>query len=190
MGCDPIHPLPHSHPYAAAAFLFAFALLAAGQSSSIIATVAGQAVSEGFLQWRVSVSSFTCRPLRGLNCCGVQPVVRRLLTRLLGLIPSMIVAIAVGRRGIDALLVASQVVLAITLPFITFPLLYLTSSRAIMKVRVPTSDVAASDAEGGVGWVDFSNGWLAVGIGASIWLLVLVANVYVIVMLILGKGEA
>ncbi|EEB93577.1 hypothetical protein MPER_07741, partial [Moniliophthora perniciosa FA553] len=76
-----------------AATLFAIALLAAGQSSSIIATVAGQAVSEGFLQWRVS------------------PVIRRLLTRLLAVIPSMVVAIAIGRKGIDTLLVLSQVVL-------------------------------------------------------------------------------
>jgi NRAMP (natural resistance-associated macrophage protein)-like metal ion transporter len=46
----------------AAAFLFALALLAAGQSSSIIATVAGQAVAEGFLQWKISVSTPRFRP--------------------------------------------------------------------------------------------------------------------------------
>ncbi|KAJ2918245.1 hypothetical protein MD484_g2177, partial [Candolleomyces efflorescens] len=100
-----------------AATLFAIALLASGQSSSLIATVAGQAVCEGFLQWRVS------------------PFVRRLITRLLAIIPSTIVAVAIGRSGVDALLVASQVVLSIVLPFITFPLLWCTSSKAIMSVR-------------------------------------------------------
>ncbi|KAJ7508656.1 NRAMP family [Mycena galericulata] len=88
----------------AAATVFAISLLASGQSSSIVATVAGQAVSEGFLNWRVS------------------PAVRRLLTRLIGVIPSMAVVIALGRPGINALLVASQVIIYIILPFITFPL--------------------------------------------------------------------
>jgi metal iron transporter len=163
-----------------AAFLFALALLASGQSSSIIATVAGQAVSEGFLQWRVS------------------PVVRRLLTRALGLIPSMVVAIAVGRPGIDALLVASQVVLSITLPFITLPLLFLTSSPSVMRVGMgapgpgaPLSpSVAPVDAEQNApGMVDFSNGKLMVILGSVIWLIILVANVYVIVELGLGQGS-
>ncbi|KAG7086975.1 hypothetical protein E1B28_002891 [Marasmius oreades] len=101
-----------------AATLFALALLAAGQSASVIATVAGQAVSEGFLRWRTS------------------PVLRRLLTRLLSVIPSMTVAVAVGRDGIDDLLVISQVVLSVVLPFITFPLLYLTSRKEVMRVKV------------------------------------------------------
>ncbi|KAF9461893.1 natural resistance-associated macrophage protein-domain-containing protein [Collybia nuda] len=166
-----------------AATLFAIALLAAGQSSSIIATVAGQAVCEGFLNWRVS------------------PALRRILTRLLAIIPSMAVAVAVGREGIDALLVASQVVLSIVLPFITFPLIYCTSSRAIMSVRksrsptpegvTPISSVdtnatpeleSASDE-----MVDFSSGKIATTIGGAICLLVIAANVYVIVSL--ARGE-
>lgn len=65
----------------------------------------------------------------------IQPIARRLITRLMAIIPSMIVAVAVGRRGVDALLVASQVVLSVVLPFITFPLLWCTSSKAIMSVR-------------------------------------------------------
>lgn len=60
---------------------------------------------------------------------------RRLLTRALGLIPSMAVAIALGRSGVDALLVASQVALSIVLPFIVFPLLVLTSSSEVMTVK-------------------------------------------------------
>lgn len=64
-----------------------------------------------------------------------QAIVRRLLTRLLAIIPSMIVAIALGRSGVDALLVASQVVLSVVLPFILFPLIWCTSSKAIMSVK-------------------------------------------------------
>ncbi|GJE97814.1 Nramp-domain-containing protein [Phanerochaete sordida] len=106
-----------------AATLFALALLASGQSSSIIATMAGQVVSEGFLRWRVS------------------PVFRRGLTRAIGLVPSMAVALAAGRSGVDTMLVASQVVLSIVLPFIVFPLLYLTNSRAVMTVKkLPPED--------------------------------------------------
>ncbi|KAJ4482297.1 natural resistance-associated macrophage protein-domain-containing protein [Lentinula aciculospora] len=99
-----------------AATLFAIALLAAGQSSSLIATIAGQAVAEGFLRWRVS------------------PIIRRLFTRIIAIIPSMVVAIAFGRPGINALLVISQVILSIVLPFITLPLVYLTSSQKFMTV--------------------------------------------------------
>ncbi|KAL0062439.1 Manganese transporter smf1 [Marasmius tenuissimus] len=144
-----------------AATLFAIALLAAGQSSSIIATVAGQAVSEGFLQWRVS------------------PVVRRLLTRLLAVIPSMVVAIAVGRRGIDTLLVLSQVVLSIVLPFITLPLIYVTSSKRLMGVRAERGS-SEVDAEAGSETKDFSNGWVTTILACGIWLLVSIANVYVL----------
>ncbi|KAJ7722455.1 natural resistance-associated macrophage protein-domain-containing protein [Mycena maculata] len=131
----------------AAATLFAVSLLAAGQSSSIIATVAGQAVSEGFLNWRVS------------------PVVRRLLTRLIAVVPAMIVAIALGRPGINRLLVVSQVVLSIVLPFITGPLIYLTSSKRIMRVRKPDASVsmAAERDES----IDFGSGIFVTVLGAA-----------------------
>ncbi|KII93016.1 hypothetical protein PLICRDRAFT_49119 [Plicaturopsis crispa FD-325 SS-3] len=162
----------------AAATLFALALLAAGQSSSIIATLAGQNVSEGFLQWHVS------------------PVVRRLATRLIGLVPAMVVALAIGRAGISALLVISQVVLSVVLPFVTLPLIYLTASRRVMSVRAdgPRAHLVASrDVEegggGGEGWVDYSSGWLLTGVGGVIWLVIVVANVYVLVALALGEGS-
>ncbi|KDR85892.1 hypothetical protein GALMADRAFT_235029 [Galerina marginata CBS 339.88] len=172
-----------------AATLFAIALLCAGQSSSIIATVAGQAVSEGFLHWRTS------------------PVVRRVVTRLLAIIPSMAVAVSIGRPGIDTLLVASQVVLSIVLPFVTFPLLYCTASKAIMSVRktvVPPSPTLSplsrtstavtltERTPGGVEVaeegeiVDYSNNKFAIGVGMAIWLVIVAANMYVIVDLGLG----
>jgi len=104
----------------------------------------------------------------------------------------MTVAIAVGRPGIDTLLVASQVVLSIVLPFITFPLIYCTSSKAIMSVRKPRSFDTLSDAgsveEADDEMVDFSSGWLTTGIGAVIWLVVVAANMYVIVSLAMGNS--
>ncbi|KAF7347459.1 Manganese transporter pdt1 [Mycena venus] len=165
------YDLIHNNVGAPAAIVFAIALLAAGQSSSIIATVAGQAVSEGFLNWRVS------------------PVVRRLLTRLIAVIPSVAVAAAVGRPGIDALLVASQVILAIVLPFITLPLILLTSSKTVMRVRKPDALISTVTAgEPDNSWddtIDYSSGTLVTILGCTIWMVMLTANVYVIVTLII-----
>ncbi|KAI0275202.1 natural resistance-associated macrophage protein [Gloeopeniophorella convolvens] len=155
-----------------AAVIFALALLCAGQSASLVATVAGQTVSEGFLHWRVS------------------PVVRRLLTRLMSLVPSMAVAVTVGRAGIDTMLVASQVVLSIVLPFIVLPLVWLTSSRAVMQVRasVDITDKSGTEEQTTEEFLDFSNGWIVAGLGYAIWALVVVANAYVLITLMLGKG--
>lgn len=109
----------------------------------------------------------------------------------------MVVAIAAGRKGVDDLLVISQVVLSIVLPFITFPLIFLTSSKSIMSVRQPEEhaerisedDVVRSDAEGGEKTVDFSSGILTTILGAAIWLVVMSANMYVIVSLAMGTAS-
>ncbi|KAF7344387.1 Manganese transporter pdt1 [Mycena sanguinolenta] len=159
------YDLIHEVVGAPAATLFAIALLASGQSSAVIATVAGQAVSEGFLNWRVS------------------PVLRRVLTRLLAVIPALVVAIAVGRPGINGLLVASQVILAIVLPFITLPLIYLTSSKTFMRVRRPDALVSTvSGTEDDM--IDFSSGLATTILGCAIWLVMLTANIYVIVTMV------
>ncbi|KAG6868380.1 hypothetical protein C0993_003904 [Termitomyces sp. T159_Od127] len=127
-----------------------------------------------------------------------QPAIRRIITRLIAIVPSMVVAIAVGRPGIDALLVISQVVLSIVLPFIMVPLIYCTSSKAVMSVRKTRDDGVSpalpldtalrnmgprqrEDAEVEAGtdeMVDFSSGWFATGIGAMICLIVAAANVF------------
>ena len=121
----------------------------------------------------------------------------------MGLIPSMVVAIAVGRSGIDTLLVASQVVLSIVLPFVTLPLIYFTSSKRIMSVRRPpspervqlemqTSPIViqdrprVADVEDFQDMKDFSNGKIVTGIGIVIWIVILAANVYVIVTTAMG----
>ncbi|KDQ62894.1 hypothetical protein JAAARDRAFT_28865 [Jaapia argillacea MUCL 33604] len=170
-----------------AAVLFALALLCAGQSSSIIATVAGQVICEGFIHWKIS------------------PVLRRLFTRTLGLIPSVVVAVAAGRPGIDTLLVASQVVLSIVLPFIVFPLVFLTSSKSIMSVKKPiditdsapvdlpaqneSAEIVPTVAEASVEVVSFANNVFTKWLGYLVWLVILVANVYVIVTLALGEDS-
>lgn len=64
-----------------------------------------------------------------------QPFVRRCITRLLGVIPSTVVAIAVGRDGLSQMLVASQVMLSIVLPFVIFPLVWLCADEKVMTVR-------------------------------------------------------
>ena len=100
---------------ALASILFAVALFASGQSSTITGTLAGQVVMEGFMRWRI------------------QPWVRRIMTRLLAIVPAILI---IGYRGdqtsITDLLVLSQVVLAMQLPFAMFPLLHFTSSKKWM----------------------------------------------------------
>jgi manganese transport protein len=100
---------------AAASPLFAVALLASGQSSTITGTLAGQVVMEGFMRWRIS------------------PWARRMLTRSLAILPAVLI---IGIRGstssVNDLLNLSQVVLALQLPLAMFPLLHFTSSAKRM----------------------------------------------------------
>jgi manganese transport protein len=95
---------------AAASTLFAVALLASGQSSTITGTLAGQVVMEGFMHWRI------------------KPWVRRLITRTLAILPAVFIIGLRGNSSVTDLLTLSQVVLALQLPFAMFPLLQFTSS--------------------------------------------------------------
>ncbi|MGD1089173.1 MAG: Nramp family divalent metal transporter [Verrucomicrobiota bacterium] len=99
---------------AAAGTLFAIALLASGQSATIVGTMAGQVVMEGFMHWKIA------------------PWLRRLITRSLAIIPTAIYIGIHGANNINDLLVLSQVVLALQLPFAMFPLLHFASSRKKM----------------------------------------------------------
>ena len=99
---------------AAASTLFAVALLASGQSSTITGTLAGQVVMEGFMHWRI------------------KPWLRRLITRSLAIVPAVFIIGLRGDSSVTDLLTLSQVVLAIQLPFAMFPLLHFTSSRKRM----------------------------------------------------------
>ncbi len=98
----------------AASTLFAVALFASGQSSTITGTLAGQVVMEGFMHWRLS------------------PWVRRLITRTLAILPAVFIIGLREKSSVTDLLNLSQVVLALQLPFAMFPLLLFTSSRKRM----------------------------------------------------------
>ncbi len=96
------------------ATLFAVALLASGQNSTITATLAGQIVMEGFLNIRLPAW------------------LRRLVTRLLAIVPAVAVAALYGESGTAKLLVLSQVILSLQLPFAVVPLVRFTSDAGLM----------------------------------------------------------
>jgi len=97
-----------------APILFAVALIASGQSSTITGTLAGQIVMEGYLQLRIA------------------PWVRRLMTRLIAIVPAVIVILVNGEDNIDSLLVLSQVILSLQLGFAIIPLIHFTSDKQAM----------------------------------------------------------
>ena len=99
---------------AVAPIAFAVALLAAGQSSTITGTLAGQIVMEGFINIRL------------------RPWLRRLMTRLLAIIPAVGVLLVMGDAGADTLLILSQVILSLQLPFALVPLIHFTGDRRKM----------------------------------------------------------
>ncbi|MGD0095784.1 MAG: divalent metal cation transporter, partial [Terracidiphilus sp.] len=97
-----------------ASTLFAIALLASGQNSSITGTLAGQVVMEGFIHLKLS------------------PWLRRLITRSLAIIPTIIVVAVTGEQGTEKLLILSQVILSLQLSFAVVPLVMFTNSRKKM----------------------------------------------------------
>jgi manganese transport protein len=97
-----------------ASYFFAIALIAAGQSSTITGTLAGQIVMEGYLQLRIN------------------PWLRRLLTRLLAIIPAMIIILIYGESRVDDLIIFSQVVLSVQLGFAIVPLIHFVSDKKLM----------------------------------------------------------
>ncbi len=99
----------------AAPVLFAIALIAAGQSSTITGTLAGQIVMEGYLRLRIN------------------PWLRRLLTRLLAIVPAVLVIMLYGDEKIDALLILSQVILSLQLGFAVIPLIHFVSDKSKMQ---------------------------------------------------------
>jgi manganese transport protein len=126
----------------AAGILFAVALLCSGQNATLTGTLAGQIVMEGFVNIRL------------------RPWLRRLITRLVAIVPAVIVVSLYGERGTGALLILSQVILSLQLPFAVFPLVSFTSNRAKMGVFVAP------------GWVQALAWTIAVIIaGLNVWLL-------------------
>ena len=125
---------------ALASTLFGVALLASGQSSTITGTLAGQVVMEGFMLWKI------------------RPWVRRLITRSLAILPAIVIIGWRGDSSVTELLVLSQVVLALQLPFAMFPLLHFTSSQKRMG--------------------RYKNGWFLLAAGWSSCLLITALDLY------------
>jgi manganese transport protein len=150
---------------------FALALVAAGQSSTVTGTLAGQITMEGFLNFRM------------------RPWLRRLLTRLLAIVPAVIVIYLAGDAGVYRLLIFSQVILSLQLPFAVVPLVRFTSSRQkmgpftsprwvrltawVVTVAIVGLNIALAYSTA-VGWIEEAGayGWLAAGamipIGAAL----------------------
>lgn len=107
--------------------LFALALIASGQSSTVTGTLAGQIIMEGYLSLRIN------------------PILRRLLTRLVAIIPALIVIIIYGEERVDALLVMSQVILSLQLGYAVIPLIQFVSDKKTMGnfVIKPVTKIAA-----------------------------------------------
>ena len=126
-----------------ASTIFAIALLASGQNSSITGTLAGQVVMEGFIHIRLS------------------PWLRRMITRSLAIIPTIIVVAVTGEQGTEKLLILSQVILSLQLSFAVIPLVLFTGSRARMGEFVNGRKLQA------LAWftaalIAVLNGWLLV----------------------------
>lgn len=99
-----------------ASILFAVALIAAGQSSTITGTLAGQVVMEGYLKLRIS------------------PALRRIITRMLAIVPAVVVLLIYGEREVGPLLILSQVILSMQLAFAIIPLIHFVSDKRKMGI--------------------------------------------------------
>ncbi|KAK3322946.1 natural resistance-associated macrophage protein [Apodospora peruviana] len=178
-----IHALLSKSISPAAGTIFALALLLSGISAGIVCTIAGQMVSEGALNWKM------------------KPWLRRLVTRSISITPSIIIAAAVGRPGLNAALTGSQVALSTVLPFVTFPLIYFTCRDRYMTVQPGMARFHVEDDSNvtlfsrrrfspitGQAGVKMANSWWLSIISIAVWLVITVMNVANLVLLGLGQG--
>ncbi|KAL4808406.1 natural resistance-associated macrophage protein-domain-containing protein [Aspergillus unguis] len=188
-----IYDLLSSSISSAAGTVFALALLLSGLSAGIVCTMAGQMVSEGMLNW------------------SIRPWLRRLITRSISIIPSIAIAGAVGRDGLNKTLTASQVVLSVILPFVSAPLVYFTCRNRYMTVPVERiydgdidgtveqdrdpgqsqAQINATDDNGGnaVDGVKMGNGLILSVLSVLIWIVIAVMNVALLVLVGMGKAS-
>ncbi|GAO14582.1 hypothetical protein UVI_02009630 [Ustilaginoidea virens] len=173
-----IHDLMAKSISPAVGTIFALALLLSGISAGIVCTIAGQMVSEGAINWHL------------------KPWLRRLLTRSISIAPSIVIAGAVGRSGLNTALNASQVILSSVLPFVTLPLIYLTSRSRYMTVLpgraryyVESDDEGRSVSASASSSMNMSNPWYVVVLAGIVWLIITVMNVANLVLLGLGKAS-
>ncbi len=168
-----IHDLLSTTLAPIAGTIFALALLLSGTSAGIVCTIAGQMLSEGALQWKTA------------------PWVRRLLTRSISIVPSIIVAGAVGKNGLSAALNATQFALSIALPFISAPLIYFTCRNKYMVVGGMESlegEETGQELEEEVERVKMRNHRLVSALAIAIWLVITIMDVASLVFAGLGKA--
>jgi len=162
----------------AAGMVFGFAFLFSGISAGIVATMAGQLVADGAINWKL------------------RPFYRRLLTRSIAIIPGIIVAAACGRSGMAAALNGCNVVLSISLIFLIFPLIWYTSFNKYMMVETeaPESAITVETLESTdtermdqrAPTVSLANSWPTLIVGWILWFLVAAMNVATLTFLGLG----
>jgi metal iron transporter len=164
----------------AAGKIFAVALLLSGTSAGIVCTIAGQMVSEGQLRLKM------------------KPWKRRLLTRSVSIIPSIIVAGALGGPGVDKALVGSQVALSVILPFVSAPLVWFTMRGKYMTVtseqvrmgqpqHARENEDGNEDGEAGPRSVNMRIHPVTAFFAVVIWGVIVIMNVALLVLLGLGK---
>lgn len=158
----------------AAGLIFALSMLFAGQSAGIVCTMAGQIISEGFINWTVT------------------PWVRRLTTRAIAVVPVIIVISIMGREGVSKVMNSSQVVLSFILPAMSAPLIWFTSHKKYMTVNTAcvlngspnettsliNSQHDSPDATSGL--ETFENGTFMKVAGIFTWLIITFLNIYLI----------
>jgi metal iron transporter len=166
-----IHALLSRSIAPAAGTVFALALLLSGLSAGIICTIAGQMVSEGMINWTV------------------KPWIRRLATRSISIVPSVIIAASIGQAGLNTALTATQVVLSVILPFMAAPLVYFTCRNKYMTVSPPDRAAAIlggpedrPQSEG----VKMRNSWPVSLLALIVWLVITVMNIAVLVFVGMG----
>lgn len=160
----------------AAGLVFALSMLFSGQSAGIVCTMAGQIISEGFINW------------------SFRPWIRRIITRVLAIIPVLIVIIILGREGVATIMNSSQVVLSFILPFVSAPLIYFTASKKHMTVK----DVSSSDHDENTPLlpegensanpklVFYENGKFMNAAAIITWLIITFLNIYLIYLFSIG----
>lgn len=171
-----IHDLLSKTLAPAAGTIFALALLLSGISAGIVCTIAGQMLSEGALHWTIT------------------PWLRRLLTRSISIMPSIIIAGAVGQKGLSAALNGTQVALSVALPFVSAPLVYFTCRNKYMVVGGSSGGNGNIQADGDeemepeVEATRMRNHWVLSAFAVAIWAVITVMNVALLVLVGLGKA--
>lgn len=157
-----------------AGIIFALSMLFSGQSAGIVCTMAGQIISEGFINW------------------SFKPWVRRVITRVLAIIPVLLVILAVGEEGVSKIMNLSQVVLSFILPVVSAPLIWFTSQKKYMTVVDITKTIPSEDSPLLEGREDiarkytYENGKL-LSIGSILtWVIITFLNIYLIYLFSIG----